>query len=206
MPARPLAALLFALLTLCVAAPRADAHPYHVAFLEADANPETSRLEVAMRVFPEDLERAAALRLGMDRVSLERTPGVGEILSDYLARTILLRDPDAPEPDPDDQSDDEHPERSRVHWVGMELGVRHTWLYFEIELDAPEIEGLEISVRSMFEVEPTQVNAVRFRRGEERVTLRCTRDQPWAIIDFSPEPEDERPLLREREPEAADRK
>ena len=31
------------------------AHPYHVAFLEAEANPETQRLEVAMRIFPEDL-------------------------------------------------------------------------------------------------------------------------------------------------------
>lgn len=201
-----LAVALLALLALCAAAPRAGAHPYHVAFLEAEANPETGRLEVAMRVFPEDLERAAALRLGMERVSLEKTPDIGDILSDYLARTILLRDPDAPEPDPDDQSADDAPERSSVHWVGMELGVRHTWLYFEVELDSPEIEGLEISVRSMFEVEPTQVNAVRFRRGEERVTLRCTRDQPWATIDFTPEPEDERPLLQEGEPEAKDRK
>ena len=178
------AALALALAFAC--APAAQAHPYHVAFAEAEANAETERLEVAMRVFPEDLEEALARMAERRAVDLEETEDIDELITRYLARTFLLRDPGAPREATDDEAG---PKPSVIHWVGKEVGVRHAWLYFEVELGRPDAEGLEISVRSMLETEPTQENAVRFRRGDERVTLRCTRVRPWVAIDFTPEPE-----------------
>ncbi|MFG0275615.1 MAG: DUF6702 family protein [Phycisphaerales bacterium] len=191
---RALGLLLAIGLALC-APSVAGAHPYHVAFLEAEANPETERLQVAMRIFPEDLERALERMSERRSVDLERAEDVDELITRYLARTVLLRDPDAA---PDDAELAE-PEASIIHWVGKELGVRHTWLYFEVDLGRPDAEGLEISVRSMFEVEPTQENTIRFRRGEERVTVRCNRREPWALVDFTPEPAPESPDDADRE-------
>lgn len=181
-----LGAALVAIAMTIACAPAATAHPYHVSFAEAEANPETERLEVAMRVFPEDLEEAIERMTGRRSVDLERTEDIDDLITRYLARTFLLRDPNAPR---DETDDDASPEPSVIHWVGKEVGVRHTWLYFEVALGRPGAEGMEISVRSMFETEPTQENAVRFRRGEERVTLKCTRSRPWVVIDFTPEPE-----------------
>jgi hypothetical protein len=178
-----LAGALVAIVLALLCAPAASAHPYHVVFAEAEANPQTERLEVAMRVFPEDLERALERMADRQRVDLERTEDIDQLISRYLARTVLLRDPEAP------RDEDSPPAPSVIHWVGKEVGVRHTWLYFEVELDGPDAEGLEISVRSMFETEPTQENTVRFRRGEERVTLKCSRARPWVVIDFTPAPE-----------------
>lgn len=173
------------LLTLAVAlAPCgvAGAHPYHVVFAEAEANPETGRLQVAMRVFPEDLERALERMSGRERVDLDQTEGVDELIARYLARTVLLRDPEA------SREEGDAPALSTIRWVGKEVGIRHAWLYFEVELGRPDAEGLEVSLRAMFEIEPTQENTVRFRRGEERVTVRCNRREPWALVDFTPEP------------------
>lgn len=169
----------------------ACAHPYHVVFAEAEANPDSERLQIAMRVFPEDLERALERMSERRQVDLERTEDVDELIARYLARTVLLRDPEALGADTDAEA---APEPSVIHWVGKEVGVRHTWLYFEVELGRADAEGLEISLRSMFEVEPTQENTVRFRRGEERVTVRCNRREPWALVDFTPEPATEEPV------------
>jgi hypothetical protein len=174
------------LLTLALAlAPGgvAGAHPYHVVFAEAEANPETEVLQVAMRVFPEDLERALERMSERARVDLDQTEDVDELIARYLARTVLLREPPA-------QGDEavDAIEPSVIRWVGKEVGIRHAWLYFEVEIGRPDPEGLEISLRAMFEIEPTQENTVRFRRGEERVTVRCNRREPWALVDFTPEP------------------
>lgn len=168
----------------CLLSPGAAlAHPYHVAYLEAEADAPSQRLQVAMRVFPEDLERALERMSERPGVDLERTEDVDDLIVRYLSRTVLLRNPSQ-----EVEEETGEARQSVIHWVGKEVGARHTWLYFEVDLGRADAEGLEISVRSMFEVEPTQENAVRFRRGPERVTVKCTRAEPWALIDFTPEP------------------
>jgi len=54
-----IARLAFALLTVISLAPLACAHPYHVSVAEIERDVETDRLEVALKVWPEEIGRAS---------------------------------------------------------------------------------------------------------------------------------------------------
>ena len=77
----PAVALAIALATpAAVAAP----HPFHVTIAEADYNEESGKLEVALRIYnPGDLEEALGRRAG-ERVDLERTENVDDLIVAYL--------------------------------------------------------------------------------------------------------------------------
>jgi len=74
-----IARLAFALLTVISLAPLACAHPYHVSVAEIERDVETDRLEVALKVWPEDLEKALTAQEG-ESVNLDRTEGVDEMI------------------------------------------------------------------------------------------------------------------------------
>lgn len=146
------------------------AHPFHVSLTEAEYNPETHSLEVALRVLPADLERALELRLGRD-IDLDREPELERWTREYVAERFVVRD-----------------RRGAVigeQWVGMELDLRDAWLFFELPL--PDgTAGVEISNRVFFELEETQVNSINVRlpaastAGRRRAlrTLTLSADHP----------------------------
>ena len=74
------------------AAPLALAHEFHVSSAEVEHNRESGKLEVALRVLPEDLE--AALSRGRDRaVRLEVTAGVDALITAYLTHNFRVAGP-----------------------------------------------------------------------------------------------------------------
>ena len=176
-------AILLVLVCALAAPSAARAHPYHVSLAEAKVNHEKQRLEVALRVFPEDLEAALTHRFERD-VNLERTEDVDALIAAYLREVFTLGDPSEPAVDEAEGVEEETaPARFALAWAGKEVEVRHMWLYFTISLDRG-IEGLEISNRVMFDVEPTQENSIVLTDGEERVTLRCDRERPKVAVTF----------------------
>ena len=59
------------------------AHPFHVSFAEVDWNSETGRLEVALKIDPDDLEQAVRRHFGkrVDIDKKESTDSIAEYLS-----------------------------------------------------------------------------------------------------------------------------
>jgi hypothetical protein len=149
-----------------------EAHPFHVTIAEAEFNAEAGTLEMAIRIYnPGDLEQALSLREG-ERVDLERTEQVDELILEYL-RDHLVITPAEGEPAP-------------LRWVGKEVSVKTTWLYAEAELpDGPE--GASVTNTLLFEIEKDQVNTMVFGRASDRVSLRFTRDDPTHRFE-RPEP------------------
>lgn len=129
----------------------AAAHEFHTSTAEVEHNRDSGKLEVALRVIPEDLEEA--LSRGRDRpVRLEVTEGVDALITAYLAARFRVEGPDG-EPRP-------------VTWVGKEVSHRAAWLYFEIPVDDETVWTLDNRV--LFDVSETQINTVDFRDGERR--------------------------------------
>lgn len=156
------------LLALIAFAPLASAHPIHTSYAEADFRPETSKLEVALRVYPDDLETALTARAGK-KITLEHTPppAFDVLLLAYLRATFLLRAADGTMP--------------TLHLVGRELKDRdqHLWIYFECALPGG-LSGVRLSHRVLRDAFPEQLNALR--PGKTATTLLFLNDTEKALV------------------------
>lgn len=168
----------------------ASAHPNHVSVAEVERNTETGRLEVALRCWPEDIEKVLSDRAGED-VTLESAPDIDERITHYLNEVFLIAPsgdapPDDWRPDPiiEKNKRGEPVEIPRIIWVGKELERRDLWLYFEVRL--PEriesLEGAWISNRLFLATVPSQENVMTIRDDDWRVTVRTEKERPWATI------------------------
>jgi hypothetical protein len=141
------------LLLLLTLAPLASAHPIHTSYAEADFRPETKKLEVALRVYPDDLETALTARAGK-KITLEHTPppSFDILLLDYLRATFLIHAADGTTP--------------TIHLVGRELKDRdqHLWIYFECSLPSG-LAGTRLSHRFLRDAFPEQLNALRLGKN-----------------------------------------
>jgi len=150
-----------ALLSPALLPDTAGAHPFHVTLSEAEWNGKTGRLEVAMRVYPNDLERA--LRLDPDkRIDLERTANVDQMITAYLSKAV--------------QAGTQATADSKIRWIGKEVSLKHVWLYFEIVPPAGQVPTW-FSNHVFFELESDQINTVNLKSGAARATLNFSRRQ-----------------------------
>ena len=154
-------------LLLPLLAATSAAHPVHVTFGEVDFNSETGRLEVALVVDSIDLEDALGRRSG-ERIDLEKTPDVDRRITAYLTRVFQVRPAGSDRPAP-------------IQWVGKEIKVRRTWLFFEVVLTGPPTE-LEFTNSIFFELAPEQINTLEIEIGEKKATIRLNRERPRRTI------------------------
>ena len=125
----------------------AAAHKFYTSLAQVEYNAETKSVEVALRVFADDLELALRRRAGRG-VSLERTKDVDRLVLAYLRDTFEIRNRDG--------------ETKALRWVGMELHAGVAWLYFEAEM--PEgLAGARLRDHVLFELFRGQVNTASVR-------------------------------------------
>lgn len=144
------------------------AHPFHVSLTEAEWNPKSKKLEVAIRLHPSDLEEALRQRT-KKRISLEKTENIDELIQDYLASVFIVHEGKK--------------KAAKIEWVGKEIDVKDAWLYVEIPLEQGP-EGIEISNRAFFELLEDQVNLITIRDGKRRKSFAFTRDRASAKVSF----------------------
>ena len=158
-------AVLYAVGMLTVIAGQADAHPYHASVAVVDVIKQKDAslcLEVALRVFPDDLEDCLRKNYG-DELRLD-SPGIDQKIQDYLGKTFRLCAPDG---SLIVSSKKKKTTKPTISWVGKEVEVKTAWLYFEVKLsDVP----FEIENRILFDFFEDQVNTVVTRRGKQRQT------------------------------------
>jgi hypothetical protein len=118
----------------------AGAHPSHASYAELEWSDEGT-LDVALRVTPEDLERALSRRAGRSVVLVD-DPFVREQLGSYLQRHFTLSTATAP-----------------LRLLGMQVAYRDTWIYFSIPARREPDARLRNTL--LFDQEPTQSNRVR---------------------------------------------
>lgn len=150
----------------------APAHPFHVTMAEAEFNPESRKLEVSLRVYhPLDLE-AALSRRAKEPVTLDGTPGVDEMIVDYLQEVFTIERADGA--------------AAELEYVGKEVTLKTAWLYFEVELpEGPE--GAAFRDRLLFEIEDDQANTIVFREGKKRASLRFDRTEDRRVFAWPEE-------------------
>ncbi|MEM0982771.1 MAG: DUF6702 family protein [Planctomycetota bacterium] len=154
----------------------AEVHPYHVAFAEATLTEDGTAIEVALRLWPDDLEKALRRFTGDSELNIETTPGVDEAIASYLGERFVLRAASS-----GGSSVPVAEDAPPVRFIGKEIGAKHAWVYFVA--DVPPNEGeVDIACSVAFEVERDQENTVELRLGDRRVTAVSNARDPWTRV------------------------
>jgi hypothetical protein len=131
-------------------------HPNHMSVAEIQWNAETGNLEVAICLWPADLERAIA-QMRDQPTNLETVRNRDRILEDYIAQHFVVTS----------SNRSKHELRHNIHWVGSEIDAKQAWLYFEF--DGSQFgEFVTVSNSVLFEINPDQSNHVQFQSGSVR--------------------------------------
>lgn len=128
-------------------------HKYHTSLTRITHNLESQHLEIEMRVFTEDLERAVS-GLAKKRTSLDHEDAQG-LAFDYVKKHLMLSRED---------------KSLALGWVGMEVGIKETWLFLEVPMDR-SLEGVQILNTMLIKIGHQQINTVNLIEGEKKATL-----------------------------------
>lgn len=141
------------LLTLVTAA---WAHAYHASIMEARLNPKTQQLEVALKVFTDDLVTALSngqpRRLNLaDMPAAQLTP----LLAGYLRRTVTIGSKPG--------------EVLPITYVGQQVEKDAHWLYFSVKLPAAKpLHSFTLRHRLLMEQFGDQMNIVNLEAGGKK--------------------------------------
>ncbi len=163
-------------LFLGLLAQNAAAHPFHVSFTEAEWNPATGLLEVALKIAPEDLESELRVYAGR-RVVLEQRKAEPTIIR-YINSHLVFGQAYS-KANPTDTRRSSH--RSfPIRWVGYEVSPTAAWLYFEVRIPAGS-DDFSIT-NSLLSHAPHAVNTMVVRNGGIRTTLTFTSNRQRQIV------------------------
>jgi hypothetical protein len=152
---RALSSSVLAVVLFALGSQPAFAHKFHASLAEVEYVPSTHVVEVAIRVFPDDLEDALAQR-AHKHVRLDRTPNAEQLAAEYVQTAFRLVDATGNE--------------ARFEWVGMEVKADSAWLY--VQASAPNgVAGMKLRDALFFELFPDQVNTVNVKQASARATL-----------------------------------
>ncbi|MCD4711231.1 MAG: hypothetical protein K8R52_10315, partial [Bacteroidales bacterium] len=95
-------------------------HEFYVSLTEIRYNPETERIEVSMRIFPDDLDRALLQKTGIHtQLATElEPPGADSLLMEYLLESFSIV---------------VNGDRTLLHYLGKEQEANAIWCYLESE-------------------------------------------------------------------------
>jgi len=142
-------------------------HDFHSSLAEMHYNAASKSLEVSLRVFSDDLE--AALTKDNNRtIKVNETESTDPLIKQYLVKHFALMDA--------------RNTRKPIQWIGKELTVDVTWLYFEIPL-AEDMKGFKLQNSVMFDLFDNQVNIVNMNYRSQKRTYLFKPDQRIQTVE-----------------------
>lgn len=142
------------------------AHKYYVSLTQAEYNDETKTLEIAVRVFADDLELALT-RANKRAVYLDKTADVSNLILAYLQANFEIQN--------------SKNETQKFKWVGIETKVDSVWIYIETAM--PEgLGGARARNNLFFELYPEQINTVNFKAGTKRFDFAWKSGDGWRNV------------------------
>lgn len=148
------------LLASCFASTVAATHPYHVSLAEIELNPKTGNFEVALCVWPADLEKAIALQID-ESIDLDTIEKLDEHLATYVSKHFRILGGKG--------------EQANIRWVGHEKDLKKAWLYFEVQTEKSKADWT-LENRIFFELNEDQSNQVNLKIGKKKSSLVHTID------------------------------
>ena len=143
-------------------------HPFYVSMTEIEWKPAEKKLELAIRMFTDDLEKALAAdcRCKTDLAAKANESAMNKLLADYIGRNLRISIAK---------------ESAKMIFLGREKEDESTWSYFEILADSPG--AVEVKNTLLFSTQEKQVNLIRFRKPGTDKTIQLKN--PESIASFN---------------------
>lgn len=133
------------LLALLMVATPLSAHNFHASIAEVERNAGTKKVEIAIRVFPDDLQAVLSQRSGKS-VALENDSS-DPLIFEYLRSTLAVK---------------VGGKAAKLRWVGKEFDVKTLWLYVEVDDAKGALVMRNVLLMESF---ADQVNTINAKRG-----------------------------------------
>jgi hypothetical protein len=147
----------FCLIQLLYAHPRSERHDFHVSITQIDHNAQAGTLEIAVKIFVDDLEGSIAA-LGGGKLHLgepTQAANADSILFAYLENRLQVVVSDKPQ---------------KMTWVGNEIEADAVWCFLEIG-QIKNISNIEITNRILMERFDDQANVVHVNANGKAKSL-----------------------------------
>lgn len=158
--------------SLTLASSAGASHPYHVSVAELNWNSRSNAFEVAMCVWPADLEKAVSRQQGTP-VDLDLQDNVDPLIEQYVQSRFSIC-----------HASDPKPVAGKFRWVGHQRDLKQAWLFFEISIPSDgeaarsdkTSQGWVVENRIFFELNDDQMNHVQFSvDGKYRLSQSLSR-------------------------------
>lgn len=134
----------------------AQAHPYHVSIAELRYNPKNQMLEIALKVFTDDLEKTLS-ETAKKPVTLSQNTEVKNQLAAYLMKAFQV----------ENAQKQVLPQR----FIGFETEADAQWLYLEIPVNLESLKQIKLRNQILLETYSDQMNLVNLTINGQKKTL-----------------------------------
>ena len=146
------------------------AHPFYISVCQVDHNPDSGAVELAFRIFTDDLEQALEamgtdrLRLGTEREAEKADLYIGR----YLARHVEIEIDGQP---------------VSAVFLGKEVDTDAIWCYLEVE-NIPLLNTMTMTNTLLLETFEDQVNLVHVNANGQKKSLVFNGQHVKQTLDF----------------------
>ncbi len=146
-----------------------QAHDYHASITDVKYNPKTQNLEVALRVFTDDLEDALSKK-NKDKVSYSSdSDKIKKYLAEYLNTTLSF------------ELTEGKPLKQRI--IGSEEETEAVWIYIEVPVQKAALSQLYVKNAVFTELFNDQMNVVNINyKGKTKSVLLQKNDVEKKVI------------------------
>lgn len=161
--------ILFLFLSLFLVVPPATAHDYHVSVADVRFNAKTQMLEIALRVFTDDLENALTQRQ-KKTVKFSQSEEVKQQIHAYLQDRLQLKDAAG--------------KIFPIKLLGYEEEDDAVWMYIEASVQAKTLPKLRIKNAVLTELFDDQMNMVNFEVNGRKTSVILNQGTPEKLVTF----------------------
>ena len=146
------------------------AHDFHVSLTEVRHNAKEQTLEVSVRLFTDDLDKAIVLSTGQSTglVKGQETPATERLISTYLKSNLGI--------EVDGKS-------AALQFLGKELQTDAVWCYLEVE-GVHKVERIKVRNAALIEVFPDQTNMVNVHVGSQTRSVLLRKGTTDGTLEF----------------------
>jgi hypothetical protein len=146
-------------------------HPYYMSICDVEHNAQARTLEIAFKIFTEDLEEALTAQ-GAKKLHLgtaDEDTNAGRYIFAYLKKNVTF----VVEGD-----------TATFDFVGKEVEMEVTWCYVEAK-NVAAVNKIEVVNRLLIERHEEQVNIVHVKAGKTRKSLLLHKSKISGTLTFS---------------------
>ena len=161
--------LAFIFCTLLAIMPAQNRHDYHSCLTEIQYNQKNQTIEVSIRVFTDDLEKALAKHFKLEKVTIDKTKAYQTQIETYIQKHFKVRN--------------KNKDLIKGTYIGKDFENDATMIY--IEFSAQKITAQWQVANSIFtDIYYDQTNIVNTFYKTQKSTLLFTKSTNWLELGF----------------------